>query len=193
MPFKSWFKGWSKKPSAATPPVGAKEWYELVFLMDKTLHVAPEFVQGAIEHAFGVRISGKADSAGFVTGDWPVFIYQLQGRMCQIKCLPRPYFDQSTVQIVPGDRRAILARVQDDELKAAVREHQGLIAVWQMQPGEPGDRGDAYDHVGKMLAAFAPCPEVRAIVWPAGSAIRLWEDDLEETLKGGAPLDLFKQ
>jgi hypothetical protein len=191
MPFKSWFKGGTKKPSAAPAPVGAKEWYELVFLLDEPLQVGVEFVRGAIEHAFGVEFSGGAGAA-FVTGEWPIFIYQLEGRMAQIKLLPRPYFDEKTVPIVPGDRRAILARVQDDELREAVREHQALVAVWQMHPAEPADRTAAYDHVGKMLAAFAPCPDVRAIVWPAGNAIRLWDDELEEALKGGAPLDLFK-
>jgi hypothetical protein len=207
----SWFTGTAEKPSGHSPALPEdKEYYELVFLMKQAPHVGLEYVWGAVDHAFGVKLpvsepddsddSDETDDSDdsrhedFLTGQWPIFMFQLQGRLFQLKFLPISYFDADALPLVPGDREAIGQKVADKELKRAIKKHQGLISVWLMNPNCPPGSLEPYADVGKMLAsAAANDPDTYAIVWPARNEIRLWEDDEEEwaAMESGRALDLF--
>lgn len=185
----SWLKG---SPPKAAPAESAPEAEapNLVLLLEEPIGANLKFVQDAAEHVLGVRLPhGVPDSTEFVTGDYPFFFLQTEGRLLQLKFMHRPYFDPKMRVFVSDDPDLLASRIQGDDLREAVARHRGWVSVWCMS-NQAGDDADSYAFVGRMLSAFA-MGDVTAIVWPARSEIRVWHDGMEETLKSGRPLEVF--
>ena len=191
------FWSWRKRLSAQ---VESKEHFpSLVFLMEKTLdeRFGINFVRGAIEEAFGVKITAETPSnppgEDFLIGEWPMFDFSVGGYHMQILFLPMSYFDERASRIVPGDRRLIRTRATGEDLPAILDQHAGMIKVWMYEESAArcSSTEAAYAPVGKMLAAFAP-GEPWAILWPGQNEIRVWEPEMQSTLAGGSPLTVFR-
>ena len=166
---------------------------ELVALLSEPMHVGVEFVQGAVLHGLGVDLPiGESDSTEFVTGEFPIFFVQTAGRLLQLKFMPLPYFAEQCRPFVNGDPHALTRAIPTQELSSAVAEHQGWLAVSFMNPGAGSATAEAYEYVGKMMAALIIVSEAVALVWPAGGQIRPWDFELLESLENGDPLAIFR-
>jgi hypothetical protein len=120
-------------------------------------------------------------------GEWPIFNLSVQGEELQILFLRMSYFDRWAHRIVSGARNVIRRKARGD-LRTVLDEHAGMIKVWHVSAETASP--ERYAAVGRMIAAFA-CSETWALLWPEQNEILLWEDDMEDVLAGGAPLDLF--
>jgi hypothetical protein len=155
-----------------------------------------KFVRGAIEHAFGVQITGQGPPGDFLIGEWPVFDFTVCGFHMQVFFVAMSYFDERAERIVRGDRGVIRRKAAGEDLPAILDRHGGMIWVWMYDhsAAKCSSTDAAYAPVGKMLAALAasePC-EPWAILWPAHNEIRVWEPEMESMLAGGSPLQIFR-
>jgi hypothetical protein len=164
----------------------------LVILLEEPLNVGVEFVRGAIEHGLGVALpTGGPKSTEFVTGEFPVFFAQSEGRLFQLKFMPKPYFAPECKPFVNGDPNALRSTMQALDITGEVDRHRGWVSVWFMNASSRPVNEDPYYYVGKVMSALA-LGDVIAIIWPAQNQIRRWDFDMLDCLTAGTPLAIFQ-
>lgn len=183
----SWLTG-SDEGKPSRPTVDTMP--ELVLLLEEPIMAGVKFVQGAVEHALNVSLpAGEPNSTEFVTGEFPIFFFQTDGKLLQIKFMPHTYFDPQVRPFVNGDPALLLRKVQKDpDLQAAVDAHKAWVSVSFMNA--KGNK-DPYSYVARMIWAFA-IADVAAIVWPIRNEIRPWNADMLDVLETGAHAVLFE-
>jgi hypothetical protein len=191
MGFWSRLTGWAKKPVPPANVLGGR-CPELVILLEEPLHVGIEFVRGAIQHGLGVLLpTGEPNSTEFVTGEFPIFFAQSEGRLLQLKFMPKPYFAAECRPFVNGDPNALRGTVQALGITGEVDRHRGWVSVSFMTAGSRPVGEDPYYYVGKVMSALA-FGDVTAIIWPAQGQIRKWDLAMLDCLTAGTPLAIFQ-
>jgi len=188
----SWFK--KSVGNGDKAPVPRASGPELVVLLHEPRVIGTRYLQEAIEHTFGVRLSTDDPQATeFVTGEAPIFHAQFAGHLLMVHYGHHPYFDPICAPFVNGDPDAILRQAEQEGIATEAKASRGWIAVTSLGTGANLTSEDPYLPVARLLGALADVEErVVAVVWPSRNCARRWADRLAGRLFAGEYQEVFQ-
>lgn len=185
----SWLKGAFSKGGG--PGADRGVFPELVMLIEDPIGINAKFIRDAVLDRLEVSLSvDEPGSSDFVTGEYPIFVIQYEGRLIQLKFMHIPYFDPAMRPFLNADPAPILRSVTDKRTLEAIGRHKGWIAVSLMRTPDDLRSEDPYVWIGNILFAFCGF-ETTAIIWPNQQQIRPWTDEMIDLFIDERPLDIF--
>lgn len=139
--------------------------------------------------ALGRHFSTEKDAADFVVGTDEMgqiqagfFMLKLGGQIYVVHNDPRPYLD---------DVDELVAEVADPRFARIVGAHKAWLAMDLMIGQDTIERRQAYQTIGKVIAALAGS-DTLALLRPETMGVIPYRPDLAEVLRGSDPLSVFQ-
>jgi uncharacterized protein YegJ (DUF2314 family) len=195
--------GWGIYRNLTTPEEEEANANSPAFVLLLTEQRDPERLHDAclkrvFENALDVRLDASDDGDGFVTGEGFVWIACIRGRFISIINDATPYFE---------DPPAVARDLPEMRVAHAVREHKACLSLTLVGDHSGEDADASYRILGKMAAALSeplesidaagkpvpPWPTPLAILWPPGSQIRAYDEELRDRLWSDDPLSAFRE
>jgi uncharacterized protein YegJ (DUF2314 family) len=124
----------------------------------------------------------EEESERFVVGDSPTFIIQSPRALFMLHNFSRPYFD---------DVEAAAKAIKELRLRKAIEDHTAWISVDLIAVHDKSAAPDSmYPWIARLIAELAG-PHCTAIYQPEAKRINVWDESLEEKLRGPNPLQDF--
>jgi uncharacterized protein YegJ (DUF2314 family) len=155
----------------------------LVLLLTEPRDLDADLLTQFINETFKLDLvaSAEPDSTEYVVGSGPLLFAQFHDQIIHVLTAGKPYFD---------DPEAAALQVKELRIRKSIHEHRAFLSVSLMLRYDKSDTSDPYLDLGKLIVALAPA-DTLAVVCPAHSCIRVWEDNVMRKLAGARPLEAF--
>jgi len=163
-----------------------KPMISLVLLLRQPRYLEAAILAQTVSSAWGGDYSSAEDddenSERFVVGESPLFAVQSPEAFFVVHNFDRPYFD---------DTAAAAEDMNEMRLQRAIEEHSAWMAVDLIRlHDEQGVPESVYPQIARLIAELAG-EDCLAILQPETGQINVWDDSLEEKLRGPNPLEEF--
>jgi uncharacterized protein YegJ (DUF2314 family) len=158
----------------------------LVLLLRQPRYLEASILAHIVSSAWGGNYASIEDeeSTRFVVGESPLFMVQSPEGMFIVHNFDRQYFDNTD---------AVVADLTELRTRKAVEEHQAWLAVDLISPHDQKASAESlYPQIAKLIAELAGA-DCLAILQPETGKINVWDQSLEETLRGPNALEHFAE
>ena len=155
----------------------------LVLLLREPRYLDDRILAQLASDAWGktVGTDDRHGNDGFVVGESLLYILRLGDLTFLINNYPRAYFEEV---------EDVVREVPDMRLAQAIADHQAWLSVDMIGEAKGESLATAYRLIGKLIVALAD-NECLAIAAPATGAINVYDEALDEQLRGPDPLQIF--
>jgi uncharacterized protein YegJ (DUF2314 family) len=156
----------------------------LVLLLRRARGLNRKMLAESAAAAWGTQFSEDDDAQNFVVGESPIFLIKNDRATFMVHNHNTPYFD---------DTEKAAEEINELRVGNAIREHNAWVAVDLMDGGGRfPSPAEAYPEIARLVAELSG-PDCTAIFCPETSAINVYDDTLEEKLRGPDPLSAVRE
>jgi uncharacterized protein YegJ (DUF2314 family) len=167
-----------------TRPASDKPLTSLVLLLRRPRGLNATMLRESGAAAWRIEYGDGENARNYVVGESPIFLMSNEGALYMVHNHNTSYFD---------DTKTVAENLGELRLSAALHEHNAWIAVDLMDGGERiKNANDAYPEIAKLLAELSG-PDCAAIFCPETGAINVYDNTLEEKLRGPDPLSAVRE
>lgn len=175
-----WVKSWFERDDDADG--SAKPLISLVLLLRKPRRLDDQKLADVIQKAWGIEMRLHDPKAiDFVVGVSPTFMIACRGQHFSVHNFKIPY---------AKDVAAEAESITDFQMRKAYLEHKAWLAVDLLWEERPERLPEVYGQIGKLIAELAQT-DCTAVYSPATSKMILYDDEVEEQLRGPDVLEVF--
>ena len=155
----------------------------LVMLLREERYLDSEILKRLASRAFDVEFEDSDEAETFIVPfqDDVNYLLRFRGQLFLINNYPRPYFD---------DLDEVAENIPELRLRQAFLDHQAWISVDRFGPPVLSE-GECFTWIGRLLAELLD-NDCTAIFCPTNRCGHVYEEDLDEVLRGPDPLQIFE-
>jgi hypothetical protein len=161
---------------------------ELVLLMQEPLVADAGFLRSAYEAVLKLKFNEHAE---FVTGQFPLFMFQTAGVLVSVVLGGCRYGAVEYHEAFPHHDWAAVQNSLGFFHRRRIAKHQGWISACLLRERQPSGL-DPYVHVGRAVCPFALLGAAVGVVAPALGKAALFSEEHQQLLRAGDMEQVFR-